>query len=102
MSAYIFCGCSLYNQKCYLCREGKAAHKAGLRAYRQGKSRYAKPAHSGFGYRWTDGWYEGRNANPNTLKKRLAEKAAETQRRVAQLKRDRQTIDRKLRVLIAS
>lgn len=97
MSIAIFCGCLRYNSTCSLCRSGKRAYIAGLRAYRQGKSRHTRHGHGGFGYRWTDGWYDGRNANPNTEKQREKEKIRETGMKIRRLKRERSKIDRKIR-----
>ncbi len=72
---FIGCGCARYDPTCSICRMGKAAYRAGRRAYKQGRSSHAKHGHHGFAYKWSEGWEDAREANPNTAARRAKEVA---------------------------
>lgn len=95
----IFCSCQRYSPTCFICRAGKRAYHAGRRAYRQGKSRTSPHAHRGYEIHWRNGWYDGRNANPNTAACRAVEEANRRREEAARLNRERVKIDRRIKAL---
>ena len=99
MSCFIGCCCKQYDPTCPVCRAGKAAYDAGRRAYRQGRSSHTKHGHHGFEYRWTKGWDDARNANPNTAARRAKERAARNAEEAKRLQCERAEIDRRLKEL---
>ncbi len=95
----IWCDCSRYTSSCPICRNGRAAYRAGRRAYRQGRSSRAKHGHHGYGYRWSAGWEDARNANPNTAARRAKEKETRRQLELRRLRRERTVLDHRIKAL---
>lgn len=96
------CMCSSYDTSCWMCRASKQAYLAGKRAYKQGKSRHTKHSHSGYSYRWSAGWHDARDENPNTARERTKEQGDKNRAEIRRLKRERTEIDRKIAALSAT
>jgi hypothetical protein len=98
---FIWCECKRHDPKCWVCTSKRKAYRAGKRAYRMRRSRNEKTrwTNSGFHFHWTNGWDDGRKANPHTAARRAQEEAAVKTDKLRRLQRERMTLDRQIKAL---